>query len=271
LLVKGLGLELKEWLSWYRHIVEALGLDKEADRRATLKLANLIREKAVKPGEIAQKVSGKTVIVFGAGPSLQLDLARILKAKLQKFFVPVAADGAATALLKSGITPALIVSDLDGRVSDFVKAEGEGSIIVVHAHGDNVDALEKWIPRFNRVLGTTQTEPIEGLVYNFGGFTDGDRAVFLVEALGAERIFLAGMDLGETVGKYSKPRLKRNIKADFRKRIKLEIAGRLLAWLAAWSETEILNFTYRGENIKGIRKISLKELRKLLKGEKLVD
>lgn len=32
------------------------------------------------------------------------------------------------------------------------------------------------------------------LVYNFGGFTDGDRAVFLAEALGASLIVVAGMD-----------------------------------------------------------------------------
>jgi len=260
-------LELKEWLSWYHHIVEALNLDEEADRRAAQRLAELIKDKSLKPEDLAEKISGRNIMVFGAGPSLQLDLARILRNKLENLIVPVAADGAATALLKHGITPAIIVSDLDGRVEDLVEAEARGSTLVIHAHGDNLEALEEWVPRFRRVLGTAQTEPIKDLVYNFGGFTDGDRAAFLVEALGARRIILAGMDLGETVGKYSKPRLRRHVKAKHEKRIKLEIAGRLLAWLAAWSRAEILNFTFKGENIKGIRRIGLRELKRILEAE----
>ena len=39
-------------------------------------------------------------------------------------------------------------------------------------------------------------------VYNFGGFTDGDRSVFLAEELGASQIILVGMDLGNKIGKY---------------------------------------------------------------------
>jgi hypothetical protein len=34
-------------------------------------------------------------------------------------------------------------------------------------------------------------------VYNFGGFTDGDRAVFAADELGAERITLVGFDLDD--------------------------------------------------------------------------
>ena len=68
-----------------------------------------------------------------------------------------------------------------------------GSIIVVHAHGDNIDSIVKKVPRLKRVIGTTQSRPLNN-VYNFGGFTDGDRCVFLAKHLGAAEIKLVGFD-----------------------------------------------------------------------------
>ena len=37
-------------------------------------------------------------------------------------------------------------------------------------------------------------------VYNFGGFTDGDRSVFWAEEFGAKEIILIGMDFGIHIG-----------------------------------------------------------------------
>ena len=69
--------------------------------------------------------------------------------------------------------------------------------MVVHAHGDNVPLIKRWIPRFEGPLVlTTQSRPFEGM-YNFGGFTDGDRAVFAADELGAAGITLAGFDLDD--------------------------------------------------------------------------
>jgi uncharacterized Rossmann fold enzyme len=67
----------------------------------------------------------------------------------------------------------------------------------LHAHGDNIPHLRFWVPRFNGPLvGTTQSRPIPG-IYNFGGFTDGDRAAFAAHALGAEKVKLLGFDLDD--------------------------------------------------------------------------
>jgi len=92
-----------------------------------------------------------------------------------------------------GFLPDVIVTDLDGILSDILAANEQGSAVVVHAHGDNIPALEKYVPRLTRVLGTTQAEPIEG-IYNFGGFSDGDRCVFLAKSFGAGNINLIGFD-----------------------------------------------------------------------------
>jgi len=108
----------------------------------------------------------------------------------------VAADGATSVLLGEGMLPAVIVSDLDGNVEDIVRASQAGSVVVVHAHGDNMDKIGEQVPRLVRVVGTTQSRPIEG-VHNFGGFTDGDRCVFLARHFGAAEVRLVGFDFDD--------------------------------------------------------------------------
>ena len=38
---------------------------------------------------------------------------------------------------------------------------------------------------------------------NYGGFTDGDRAVFIADHFKAKKIFLIGFDFNDDVGRYS--------------------------------------------------------------------
>mgnify|MGYP006388560551 CR=1 FL=1 len=47
------------------------------------------------------------------------------------------------------------------------------------------------------VVGTTQSAPLSN-VYNFGGFSDGDRGVFAAHELGASSVSLIGFDLDDT-------------------------------------------------------------------------
>jgi uncharacterized Rossmann fold enzyme len=117
----------------------------------------------------------------------------------------VTADGATSALLKYKLIPHIIVTDLDGDVLDQIKANLHGSIVIIHAHGDNIDKITKYISEFKgRIIGTTQTKPgvFENL-HNFGGLTDGDRAVFLANHFSAEKITLIGFDFNNEIGKYS--------------------------------------------------------------------
>ena len=83
----------------------------------------------------------------------------------------------------------------------------------------NIERIASLTSFFNNVLGTTQAQPI-GNLYNFGGFTDGDRAIFLAVALGASEITLAGMDFGDIVTKYSRPNISNALEEadDFKKK-----------------------------------------------------
>jgi hypothetical protein len=88
------------------------------------------------------------------------------------------------------------VSDLDGRISDLKLANAMCAIMVVHAHGDNIDAIQAHVPSFSAVLGTTQSLPTTNL-FNFGGLTDGDRAIFLAREYGARAVSAIGFDFSD--------------------------------------------------------------------------
>ncbi len=119
--------------------------------------------------------------------------------KKSRKFVRIVADSATHVLIENHIKPDIVVTDLDGDALFLRKAERAGAIMVVHSHGDNVEELKKLVPTFRRVIGSTQVMPVEN-VYNFGGFTDGDRCVFLADEFGAKEIVLVGMEFGDRIG-----------------------------------------------------------------------
>jgi hypothetical protein len=194
-------------------------------------------------------IKGKECIVLGAGPSLDDDLEKLERAGfLNKTLI--AADGATSAVLGYR-NPEIIVTDLDGVVKDQLEAWQRGSWMVVHAHGDNIVQVRKMVRKLKeRIIGTTQVEPF-GRLYNFGGFTDGDRAAFMAHELGASKIYLAGMDLGTKIGRYSGDKDRK------RKLIKLEICEELLSWLAGELGANVANLTSIGEEIPNVRREGL--------------
>jgi uncharacterized Rossmann fold enzyme len=179
------------WAPIYHEILEDFGFSRERDEEAASLLSGLLRRKS--PQDLLKDASDivrdRMVIVCGNAPSLASEIERLPS----KDGIFIAADGAAGVLLNSGIVPRIVVTDLDGPFATILQADREGSIIVVHAHGDNIDALKRCVPKLRNVIGTTQSAPLDN-VYNFGGFTDGDRCVFLAQHLGAADIRLIGFD-----------------------------------------------------------------------------
>lgn len=253
-------MDFEKWRPWYDKIVTTFGFDRTADENSADLLEKLIEGKAVHRLVVQKMIEGETVVIFGCGPSIERNLNEYLTSAMKDRSIPIAADGATTPLLKIGqIIPRIVVTDLDGRIEDMVDANKKGSLMVVHAHGDNMAALTSYVPRFRNVLGSAQVEP-RPHVHNFGGFTDGDRSAFLAEEAGAKRIVLVGMDLGVVVGKYSKPGHTMDYPADSTKIRKLSMAKELLTWLAGWAKAEVLNATGSGEKIEGVDDVALSEL-----------
>jgi len=229
----------KLWHPRYERIAERLDIDKTADEKAAAEFEKLLPKPKI--AGLKKIVCGKECVVLGAGPSLDADLKKLETAGyLNK--VLISADGATSAVLKYR-APDIVVTDLDGKVGDQLKAWGSGSWMVIHAHADNAAQAQDIAPRLKKnVIGTTQTRPF-GKLFNFGGFTDGDRAAFLAYELGASKIYLAGMDLGTKIGRYS---AKKNTE---RKIIKLKICRELLSWLASELEAPLINLTTDGEPV----------------------
>lgn len=200
-------MDFEEWKIFYDAIRKDFGFSLVEDEKAACLLNSLLVDKEVEAAYryVKSVVSGKDVVVCGAGPSLMETLSKN-RDVVEK--VPViAADGATSALVEKGLLPDVVVTDLDGYVPDQLKVNEMGSVVVVHAHGDNIDLLKEYVPRFKgMVFGTTQCNP-RGYdnLFNFGGFTDGDRAVFLVEHFGGKRVFLMGFDFHGGIGRFSFP------------------------------------------------------------------
>jgi len=253
-------MNLAIWFSWYMEILEDFGFSRQDDEKSAELLDKLLESSGLSHQDIPMK---KKAIVCGAGPSIKNNLEEMKKFDLSKFIV-VSADGATTALLEEDIIPDIIVTDLDGEMKDIIKANQEGSFLAVHAHGNNMDKINKYVPQLKRVLGTTQSTPLKK-VYNFGGFTDGDRALFLAVELGAKYIILAGMDFGKVVTKYSRPDMPESEgKADEIKESKLKYAKKLVEWAAQNEEVTIFNISH-GEQLIGIQDIKFSDLDQIIK------
>lgn len=196
-----------DWEPHYIAILEYFGFEREADEAAARLLAELAGGRD-DVGLLEALIRDRTVTVCGNAPSLPEELDRIEGTVL-------AADAAAGVLADHGIRPDAVFTDLDGATDLFVDLSGQGTVMVVHAHGDNLPLLRHWVPRLpGPLVATTQAAPLAH-VHNFGGFTDGDRAVFAADELGAARIRIIGFDLAD-----------RNV--DPVKRGKLYWAGELL-------------------------------------------
>ncbi len=195
----------REWEPFYKKIVTDLRLQVEEDIKAADVLNNLLKQKndlyPIK--KLEDLIAHKEVFIFGAGPSLTKSISSFKKKFENR--LKIAADGATTALLDKNILPDIIITDLDGRVPDQLKANKLGSIVITHAHGDNIKKIKQFMPSFKgNVIGTTQVNPEPFInLYNFGGFTDGDRAVFLSDHFQAEKISLIGFDFDGSIGRYS--------------------------------------------------------------------
>ncbi len=188
-------MDFKDWEPFYREILDDFGFSEEADVEAARLLNDMLPENPPLD-KLNALISGKTVNVFGAGPSLE---------KIKNFpeGTSIVADGATSFFIENGKIPDIIVTDLDGRMEDIVEANKKGSIVVVHAHGHNMPELEKYVKEFDSPVGTTQAEPF-GRLYNFGGFMDGDRCIFLAAHFGAAKIRIFGIDFkNPEMGRYT--------------------------------------------------------------------
>ncbi len=185
-----------EWEPIYAEILEDMGYSREADEDAVRVLRAVTMNLDLRGEEDLAEAVGHEATVFGNSPGLEEDISRT--PPIGTF---IAAGSAVGRLLQAGIRPDIVVTDLDGDISPQLRSSDNGSLTLIHAHGDNAAAILMYAHRFNGpVVLTTQAAP-DAAVFNFGGFTDGDRGVCLARHFGAKRIQLAGFDYGDPMFK----------------------------------------------------------------------
>lgn len=180
---------LDDWLPTYHRIAKDLHYSESEDGKAGSALRRLGGDLHQADIDEVRVILGGRASIVARGPSA----LRFIEAG--QITRPIIAAGAITKeLMGHGILPDIIVSDLDGNVAAEIEANAQGAICFLHAHGDNMGSLQKWVPRYpGAVVLTMQCRPVQG-VHNLGGLTDGDRAVETARHLGARTIELIGFD-----------------------------------------------------------------------------
>jgi uncharacterized Rossmann fold enzyme len=251
----------EKWLrTFYPRICAALSYSKQKDENSRDLLSELLVSKTpVAPAVPFGKMRRSSIVMFGAGPSLENDLRGVSTFINESEPVVIAADGAADALYESDIKPSIIVSDLDSCSLETLKRASRESFVFVHAHGDNTALISRIVPELgNSIAGTTQAASVPN-VLNYGGLTDGDRACFIATTFEPALVILAGMNFGSTEGKYSKNKYS-------------SVFNPLRASKLAWGkasleflvrerpEIRFLDASKGGEIVEGIPRVSYREL-----------
>lgn len=228
-----------EWAPVYESIRAEFGFDLAAERRAADRLVALAPDidAATSLTRARARIEGRDAVIVGLAPSAgPPPLWRLPPGGRRPAIL--AADGATQACLTAGLVPDLVVTDLDGPVASEVAAQARGSLVVVHAHGDNLAALERWVPQLRGDLAGSWAGPPTAALFDVGGFTDGDRAAYLAAECGARRVLLWGFDF--THAAEADPR------SHERKLAKLQWAARSLGWLVTHDGAPLYRWTRDG-------------------------
>ena len=202
----------EDWEPIYSEILKDFGYDRESDENSARVLKTLMMNAdLITEDELGIK---ETVSIFGAADSLYSDIK-----KKKPEGTLISAGSATSAVMAAGIIPDIVVTDLDGDIQSQIDANRKGAVAVLHAHGDNTDLIMRYSKEFTgKVLLTTQSRP-DFVICNFGGFTDGDRAVCLARHMGAKKILFYGFDFDNPSDKDgSDPQIKKR-KLSWAKRI----------------------------------------------------
>ena len=190
----------------YQFIVTELGLDVKADINSTKQVEKLMqkhfpssREKVLTALENLLK---RPCLIAGAGPALEQDFTDCVKNKIVDKVINIAVDGTCSLFYQLRILPQIVVTDLDGDWDAILWAIKQGATTLIHAHGDNLEIVKDFFQNFqkdfksNLIWGSTQNN-LETDLFNFGGFTDGDRAIFLCFHFQTPLLGLIGFDFGK--------------------------------------------------------------------------
>ena len=174
-------MKLQEWFEIYYQILSDFGFDEKMDQESAKLMHKLAGGKLLDKSEIERIVNGKNVSVIGGA----------ITSYVEDEVIITAGKSILRWMKMSSRVPDIHVTDMEESADILSFIQKKGCLLVLHAHGDNIERIRDVIPRVESFVGTTQHRPFNR-IYNFGGFTDGDRAVLIAKRFGARRIRLHG-------------------------------------------------------------------------------
>lgn len=252
----------RAWYKQFYHpIAHSLHINESQDRISRDILSEMIDRRDIESvlQNLHLNLKDRIAFVFGAGPSLDLDIAGIRDFVIKRRPTILAADGAADALYAADIKPTVLVTDLDSCSMESLRSNSRDGNVFVHAHGDNIEIIRNIVPKLgSSIVGTTQVEPVH-YVKNFGGFTDGDRACYVASYFSPSAIVIAGMDFGTREGRHSKNLYDVSINPN--REAKMDWGKRSLEFLVTRRpKIRFFNITKSATDVKGATTVSYQKL-----------
>jgi len=184
---------LSEWEPVYEDILKDMGFDRPSDESSARLLKAMTQNSDIVTEEVLSDMMKANAAIVGGSVS-EKDIVKIKEHVNAEDHVLISAGSATGFLMTNGIVPDIVVTDLDGDFELQKMASDAGSLMMIHAHGDNADLIMGHIKNITgKMMITTQSTP-DAVLCNYGGFTDGDRAVCAARHFGAKRITLIGFD-----------------------------------------------------------------------------
>ncbi len=196
----------EEWFNFYSQIISEFGYSQREDEEAARLMHSLAKEKLLDAGVLKGIINGRSVAVIGGGIE-ESEVEEVKEEIKEGVNEVVITAGKAILRVEGKIKPHIHVTDMEEPDELLLQLEKEGCVLVLHAHGDNMERIRSVVPRLKSFVATTQSRPFNR-VYNFGGFTDGDRAAIMAKEMGAASIKLYGFKFGRVVSDIKARKLK---------------------------------------------------------------
>ena len=188
-------MKLEIWLNeFYPKILKDFGFRAEDDESSAKLMHDLGRGKLLDSSVLKNVIERKDIVIIGGAVS-EKDLPHIgdrVKITAGKAILRISE-------LIPDFVPDVHVTDMEEPDDILIELERRGCVLVLHAHGDNVHRIRSVVPKLRSFIATTQSKPFDR-IYNFTGFTDGDRAVIIAKEFGARKIELLGFDFRKAEG-----------------------------------------------------------------------
>ena len=141
-------MQFATWEPIYQAILEDFGFSSARDEEAAKLLAELLRGREQTLIVPQRQLRGRDVVVVcGNAPTLEKELEELQE---KRCCLSGSGRGHSRSLEDTALCPILWSLTWTAPSLPFLKANQMGSIVVVHAHGDNLDALKRYVPQLER-------------------------------------------------------------------------------------------------------------------------